>query len=189
MKKNKIIFLLMLESTIHQNMKNLILLALFILLSCDGIEGQALKLEDTQALISEISKIDKCIDPGELKEASFDKEKLLGTWELENILDLNTCKFLSKDPQRPDLDISKVTFTSQNKFHFKTNNTANGIFKVINKIEIKILIDPPGISEVREFSLQKKFSEIFFHIKNSYFFLEDKMYLFNTNYRLKFTRI
>ena len=189
MKKNKIIFVSMFESTIYQNMKNLILLALFILISCDGIEGQALNQEDTQALISEISKIDKCIDPGELKEASFDKEKLLGTWELENILDLNTCKFLSKDPQRPDIDISKVTFTGQNKFHFKTNNTANGTFKVINKIEIKISVNPPGISEVREFSLQKKFGEIFFNMKNSYFFLENNIYLFNTNYRLKFTKI
>ena len=170
-------------------MKNLILLALFILISCDGIEGQALNPEDTQALISEISKIDKCIDPGELKGASFDKEKLLGTWKLDNILDLNTCKFLSKDTERPDIDISRVTFTRQNKFHFKTNNTANGTFKVINKIEIKISIDHAGITEVREFSLQKKFSEIFFLMRNSYFFLENKMYLFNSNYKLKFTKI
>ena len=108
-------------------MKNLILLALFILISCDGIEGQGLNQEDTQALISEISKIDKCIDPSELKEANFDKEKLLGTWELEDIIDLNDkCKKLPRHEKYPERDNTYLTFVSHSKFLARTSNTLSG---------------------------------------------------------------
>ena len=121
-------------------MKNLILLALFILISCDGIEGQALNPEDTQALISEISKIDKCIDPGELKEANFDKEKLLGTWELENIIDLNDkCKKLNRDEKYPKRDNTYLNFVSYSKLTGQTTDKLSGDYMIIGTGKISVI--------------------------------------------------
>ena len=152
-------------------MKNLILLALFILLSCDGIEGQALNPEDTQALISEISEIDKCIDPCELKGASFDKEKLLGTWELENIIDLkNKCKKLPKHEKHPEQDNTYLNFVSHNKILARTSNELSGDYST--DTGGKITVTKFGGTKMGEIGLlQREFSGNFRF--STHFFIKD----------------
>ena len=152
-------------------MKNLILLALFILISCDGIGGQALNPEDTQALISEISKIDKCIDPGELKEANFDKEKLLGTWQLENIIDLkNKCKKLPRHEKYPEQDNTYLNFVSHNKLLARTTNKLSGGYSA--DTGGKITVNYFGGTKAGEIGLlQRKFSYNF--SSSTHFFIKD----------------
>ena len=167
-------------------MKNLILLALFILISCDGIEGQGLNQEDTQALISEISKINKCIDPSELKEANFDKEKLLGTWQLENIIYLNDkCKKLPRHEKYPERDNTYLNFVSYSKLTGQTTDKLSGDYMIIGIGKISVInFWGPKIDEL---GLQAEFTHLF--RSSTYFFIKgESLNILTRHYKLIFKR-
>lgn len=150
--------------------------------SCSESESQNILSEkDKQELLSEINSIDNCNEKLTLNNVSFEKEKILGKWELEKILDFSSCKTLSNDEENPILDKTIINFKKDGEIIGKTTNELFGDYTLTNNT---LKINRFGGTKIGEFKLQNIFRDNITKTEK-YVFTQGSLLLFTDKYLFK----